>query len=83
MYMFQRFNILRVKNNDERKKDRQELIFLTKMTKSVDQVLKPQQLQQKQQQQTFRVYNSSAVYLELLIYMPNINTALVSEVSLS
>ena len=41
MYMFQRFNILRVKNNDERKKDRQELIFLTKMTKSVDQVLKP------------------------------------------
>lgn len=83
MYMFQRFNILRVKNNDERKKDRQELIFLTKMTKSVDQVLKPQQLQQKQQQQTFRVYNSSAVYLELLIYMPNINTTLVSEVSFS
>ena len=41
MYMFQRFNILRVKNNDERKKDRQEVIFLTKMTKSVDQVLKP------------------------------------------
>ena len=41
MYMFQRFNILRVKNNDERNKDRQEVIFLTKMTKSVDQVLKP------------------------------------------
>ena len=41
MYMFQRFNILRVKKNNGERKNRQEMIFLTKMTKSVDQVLKP------------------------------------------
>ena len=41
MYMFQRFNILRVKKNNGERRNRQEMIFLTKMTKSVDQVLKP------------------------------------------